>query len=218
MKISPRQHGAFWKQKRDWSEYWDGPRGLRAPHRDAIVDALQPLPPFVSLLEVGCGPGVNLWRIQEAYPRADLTGIDVSPFAIDEGIRRFEHAHQHGLFPTGRIALCQGELPEALEPSADPPLETVDVVVSCYALAYLLRDQVLVALKQMTRLAAMAIVIAEPMSEPGKPDGLIHLGAASEFRYDYLAWFRQQDDWQVTSLMKLTVDRLNRILVAQRRA
>lgn len=217
MRIPVREPGAFWRQKRDWTEYWEGPRGLRAPHRDALLAALQGLPAFTSLLEIGCGPGVNLWRIQEAFPEADLTGIDVNPFAIDDGIQRFERAHRDGTFDGGRIALCCGDLPEALEASADPPLEPVDVVVSCYALAYLLRDQVLTALKEMTRLATQAIVIAEPMSEPGKPDGLCHLSAASEFRYDYLAWFRQVEGWHVTSLKKLTVDRMNRILVAQRR-
>lgn len=205
----------FWRLKRDWSGYWDGERGLQAPHRTALVDALRTLPPFTSLLDIGCGPGVNLWRILEAFPEADLTGIDVNPFAVADGIERFTRAYEHGVFRSGRIALCEGDLPEALEASAHPPLEPVDVILSCYTLAYLLRDQVLVALKEMTRLAS-AVVIAEPMSEPGKPDGLIHLGAASEFRYDYLAWFQQVDGWQVTSLKKVSVDRMNRILVAQR--
>lgn len=203
----------FWRQKRTegpsgWASYWDT---LHAPHRDALVETLRALPPFETLLEVGCGPGVNLWRIQEAFPEADLTGLDVSQAAVNDGAARFAAAdHEGRLSGTGRVALCAGELPEALKAMGD-----VDVVLSCYVLAYLPPREILPTLTALLQLAQQAIVLAEPMVIPGVPPGPTHMPL--EFRYDYLRWFQSQAGWQVTTMKPLIVNRMNRLLVAQRK-
>lgn len=208
---------AFWNRKdaAGWDAYWDS---LGAPHRDAIVDALQKLQPFRSLLEVGCGPGVNLFRVLQAFPNVDVTGVDVSQAAIDNGERRFSLAMDAGELPgRGRAALCSGELPEALE-----VLDTVDVVLSCYTLAYVHPVDIRRTLEQLLALADQAVILAEPMLVPGLPTGLIpNMTAAprpKEFRYDYLRWFSEQerDTWCVTVMKPLHVDRMNRLLVAER--
>lgn len=211
---------AFWQKKpatgpSSWADYWDT---LGAPHRDALVDALRKLQPFGSLLEVGAGPGVNLWRILEAFPDVDCTGLDVSQAAVDDGHRRFAAATADGTLPgTGRVALCAGILPEALE-----VMGPVNVVLSCYALAYVHPVDIQRTLEQLGTLAQRAIVLAEPMVMPGASPGLIPNFSASsrprEFRYDYLRWFAEGvgGRWRVTSLKPLHVDRMNRLLVAER--
>jgi hypothetical protein len=200
----------FWQQKPEasWQAYWDS---LNAPHRTAIVEALKTLPAFDSLLEVGAGPGVNLWRILEAFPDVDLTGLDVSQAAVDDGHRRFVEATQQGTFPgKGRVALCAGVLPEALE-----ALDPVDAVLSCYTLAYVPPADIQVTMMKLLELAQRAIVIAEPMVIPGFPTGRIP-SKVQEFRYDYLQCFQAVPGWRVTSMKPLTVDRMNRLLVAER--
>lgn len=210
---------AFWQRKpasgpSSWADYWDT---LGAPHRTAIVDTLGKLPPFESLLEVGAGPGVNLWRILEEFPDVDLTGIDVSEAAVDDGTRRFLKATTDGTLPgKGRVALCAGELPQALE-----QMGPVDVVLSCYALAYVPPPDIRTTMMKLLELAQRAVIIAEPMVIPGLQNGAIRdLGSQNrpqEYRYDYLRWFHQAAaGWRVTSLKPLTVDRMNRILVAER--
>jgi SAM-dependent methyltransferase len=208
---------AFWNRKDavGWDAYWDT---LGAPHRDALIDALRKLPPFRSLLEVGCGPGVNLFRVLQAFPDVDVTGVDVSQAAIDNGDSRFRRAIEAGELPgAGRAALCSGELPEALD-----VLDSVDVVLSCYSLAYVHPVDIRRTIEKLLELADQAIVIAEPMLVPGLPSGLIpNLTARprpKEFRYDYLRWFqeRERDAWSVTVMKPLIVDRMNRLLVAER--
>jgi hypothetical protein len=210
---------AFWQRKAaagpsSWADYWDT---LRAPHRDEIVRAFQNLPPFESVLEVGAGPGVNLWRLLEAFPDVDLTGLDVSEAAVDDGTQRFEAAMESGEFPgEGRVALCAGELPDALQ-----AMQPVDVVLSCYALAYVPPADIQATIQQLLTLARRAVVILEPMMVPGVPVGRIpNVGASKrpvEYRYDYLGWFSLlSKGWRVTQYKPVVVDRMNRLLVAER--
>lgn len=205
----------FWTQTRgaQWDVYW---QSLNAPHRDAIVRALSTLPPFESLLEVGCGPGVNLYRILEAFPDADLTGIDVSEEAVDNGMARFGAPDAAYLYEgAGRVALCPAPIPDALSPDAMPALAPVDVALSCYACAYVAPQRLHETLSGMARLARQAIVLAEPMATPHAPPA--KLTDLPEYRHDYLRWFLEAaPGWRVTAFSALHVDRMNRLLVAQR--
>lgn len=210
MKRLPENPADFWRKKPDagWASYWST---LQAPHRDVLLATLRTLPQFSSLLEVGCGPGVNLWRILEAFPDIALCGVDVSQGAVDYGAQRFAEADRaNELAGTAHVTLCAGQIPEALE-----QFTPADVVVSCYALAYVWPTDIEPTLSRLLQLATQAIVIAEPMVIPGCNSGPM-VRRPAEFRYDYLAWFQRQDGWQVTSMKPLKVDRMNRILVAQR--
>ncbi len=208
---------AFWNRKGadGWNAYWDS---LGAHYRTALVEALDTvLPVQGSLLEIGCGPGVNLLRVLQAFPDVDVTGVDVSQAAIDNGEKRFAAAIAAGELPgRGRAALCVGELPEALD-AVDP----VDVVLSCYTLAYVHPFDIARTLEKLLELGERAIVLAEPMLVPGLPSGLIPNTSGKprprEFRYDYLRWFQEKaPGWWVTTMKPLIVDRMNRLLVAER--
>jgi SAM-dependent methyltransferase len=206
-----------------WDAYW---QTLRAPHRDALVEALRKLPAFTSLLEVGCGPGVNLWRVLEAFPHVTLGGFDVSPDAIAVAHERFQGAERSGaLSGKGDIYLGVGVLPFSLA-----QVEPVDVLLSCYTLAYVPPRLFAETLQAMTQAARQAIVLAEPMVVLGDFAGIsaqIHTIRDSagqvvqrEFKHDYRTWFVDHagPEWSITSMKPLNVDRMNRILVAERRA
>ena len=46
--------------------------------------------------------------------------------------------------------------------------------------------------------------------------GVAASGRVQEFRYDYLQCFQAVKGWRVTRMKPLTVDRMNRLLVAER--
>ncbi|MEM7656907.1 MAG: methyltransferase domain-containing protein [Bacteroidota bacterium] len=63
--------------------------------RKALVREL----PFASedrfdLLEVGCGTGYNLKRLHQQYPKAHLTGLDVSAQMIERSKKKFSSEEQ----------------------------------------------------------------------------------------------------------------------------
>ncbi|MBI5568830.1 MAG: methyltransferase [Desulfomonile tiedjei] len=75
---------------RIWSQCWGdvqryGPS--HRIHRDILLKILSQLQ-FETLLEVGCGNGVNLFTVRQAFPGVRLTGTDISGTALDQA-RRF---------------------------------------------------------------------------------------------------------------------------------
>lgn len=75
---------APYKSFKDYDEYWD------ARHARGIVEieprwriALQELPSFNSLLDIGCGDGGFLAYLYQSHPTATLEGIDISQKAIE---------------------------------------------------------------------------------------------------------------------------------------
>src|SRR5258708_24932839 len=114
---------AFWAEPRSsesYAKYW---AASAQPHRQSLVHALHLLPKrFTSLLEVGCFVGTNLRLIHQSFPWAALTGIDINEGALAYGRERLPAV----TFQTG----------DALTASASWPAPSVDLIVSCYALAY----------------------------------------------------------------------------------
>lgn len=91
--LSKIQDEYYWKNRpltdkqKDWNygeENWlEGySKSINHPHRKLIIDALQKLEPFDSLLEVGCNVGPNLYNIKTRFPNVKLAGIDVNENAI----------------------------------------------------------------------------------------------------------------------------------------
>ena len=139
------------------------------PHRALVVAALKRLKPWTSLWEIGCHCGPMLGAVQAAFPEAMMGGCDVNAGAV-EAARAWLPSVVHGAFPGV---------------TADLPDQSIDVVLSCYALAYLSPEQIGVALGEAARLARMAVVICEPMNFEGhtaKREGC----SFSEWRHPYL--------------------------------
>ncbi len=209
---------SHWLRKADtgpssWASYWET---LHAPYRDAIVAALRQISQksdIRSVLEVGCGPGVNLWRIREAFPDVIVGGFDVSPLAIKSAHARFAEAERAGeLTGTGDVYLAVGELPDALQ-----QVEPADVVLSCYSLAYVRPAEFHETMLALTTVANQALILAEPMVVVGDPPGLSQLlhRNPDEFKHDYLGWFRACAPAWSLSMRPLSVQHMNRLLVAR---
>jgi len=136
--------GDWWVEK-----YWNDTEGS---HRDAIVRTLEMLPHFTSLLEVGCNTGPNLRRIHQRWPACDLLGMDIHPGAIKYGQLQ---AKAEGWQWLG----YQGDLRDLHLLGKG----MADVVLSCYALAYLDPRDIDGVLAAMLAAARQAVVICEPM-------------------------------------------------------
>ena len=136
-------HQKFWQNRKiDWSkEYlatWNH------PHRQLIVWALQSIP-WVSLWEVGCGPGANLVRIIKEMQGRQLGGSDINADAIELARTTFKGGKFH------------------VEPIDDMLLSdnSVDVVLSDAALIYYGPKKIDKAIGEMVRIARNYIVLCE---------------------------------------------------------
>lgn len=85
----------YWKNRplddvrRDWyynTDNWitDYRASVEHPHRKLIINALQGLVPFESLLEGGCNCGPNLRLIKQKFPTVKLAGVDINENAVRE--------------------------------------------------------------------------------------------------------------------------------------
>lgn len=85
-------HTNYWKNRRiDWkTSYLDT---WNHPHRSFIVEILRYIP-FISLWEIGCGPGANLYKIVKELPGKQVGGSDVNADAI----KLAQETFNNGLF------------------------------------------------------------------------------------------------------------------------
>jgi ubiquinone/menaquinone biosynthesis C-methylase UbiE len=215
------------------AEWWARPRGqtnaswvqnyrnsLRVRHRDLIVESIATMPGVTSVLEVGSHCGPNLVRLAQALPTLEqLTGVDVNADAIAAGVQ-----WAHGLGLSERVHLDVGRVPDATSALPDG---CVDVVLSCYSLAYIAPSDLDAVLYEMGRLARRAIVIAEPMTDQSNADATpasfpVHqsMTGYAEWAHNYRAASKWIGSWRGCALtvtpVSPPVDRLNGILVAAR--
>ncbi len=112
----------LWDQWKDYIRYHPGARHRRR----LLVELLASLPPFEQVLDVGCGLGQTLDLIQARFPQAhDLTGVDLSPHAVDQlrargDGRRYEvlDLSQGHLDEQFELVIC-GEVIEHLQDQAE---------------------------------------------------------------------------------------------------
>lgn len=166
-----------------------------------------------SVLEVGCHCGPNLVRLATDHPQIEqLSGVDVSEEAIAAGTAWVQSA---GL--SERIQLVTGRIPGE---SASLPDRCVDVVLSCYALAYIAPPDLDAVLWEMGRLARKAVILAEPMTDQPRAESNAALTGYSEWAHNYRAASRWIGTWRDCTLtthpVTPPVDRLSAILVVTR--
>lgn len=204
----------WWARHRESAADWiaNYQRSVKSRHRGIIATVIKELAPE-TLFEVGSHCGPNLVRLAQELQDLSMHGIDASVDAVNAG-----RAWVKGLGLDGRIRLSAQRFPEGTQAM---PSAFADVVLSCYTLAYIAPADLDAALYEMGRLAARAIVLAEPMAIGAhQPASVRNLSGYSEWAHDYqaaLAW--------VGSLRGVTtrivpidppVDRLNAILVVER--
>lgn len=211
----------------DAATWWARPRGQNASqwiatyqkslgsrHRDVIVAAVQSVPEARTVLEVGSHCGPNLIRLAQACPRIEqLTGVDVNAEAVEAG-RRWAASVGFG----ERIFLEEGRVPDK---TSELPDQCVDVVLSCYALAYIAPADLDAVLYEMGRLARKAIVLAEPMT-CGVGQGRVRssLSEYREWAHNYQAASQWINTWRGctfrTEAVSPPVDQLEHVLVVVR--
>lgn len=207
------------------ADWWARPRGataanwianyqrsLQARHRDVISGLVQGLD-ATTLLEVGCHCGPNLMRLAQDCPALRLIGVDINEEAVSAGRQWMATA---GL--SSRVQLNVGRFPAVTSGIADG---TFDVVLSCYALAYVAPVDLEAALCEMGRLATRAVILAEPMGLTATPvTSSRSLSGYTEWAHRYYEAFKWVSVLQGVTIRIVPidppVDKLNAVLVAQR--
>jgi hypothetical protein len=172
------------------------------PHRGDVIASLSRLGEWESLFEVGCHCGPMLHAVRMAFPVSRLAGCDVNREAVDAA-RTWLPSVMSGAFP----AVTEGW-----------PAQCVDVVLSCYALAYLSPEDIGAALDEAGRLARRAVVLCEPVAW----DGLTETrgeGAFIEWRHPYLSLLRRETffGWTATcQALRYDANQLSGLIVVER--
>src|SRR5205823_11810789 len=102
-----------------------------------------------SVLEVGCGPGQNLYLLSKVLPRASLHGIDISATAIEQAKREFAARGISGV----HLATADVAAMSAFVGSA------VDVVIADAVLFYVSPSRIENSLAEMLRVARRGLVL-----------------------------------------------------------
>lgn len=205
---------AFWAADRgEWTPAWlqEYEASITRPYRQQIVDAIVALQ-ATSLLEVGCHCGPNLRRIAKACPSMRLLGVDVNRTAVDAGkaaVVRDGFADRvtlyHAAFPRQTYGLEDG---------------CVDVVLTCYALAYLAPRDLPEALSEAGRIARRAVVLVEPMAVNGLTPAGVRTLDYEEWRHDYpaaIAWVQTlAGSRHRMARLDPPADRLNAMLILEK--
>lgn len=208
------------------ANWWARPRGastsswiatyqksLASRHRDVILAAVRSVPAVTSVLEVGCHCGPNLIRVARECPEIEqLTGVDINADAVAAGVR---WVASEGL--AERIDLQVGRVPDL---TSTLPDGCVDVILSCYALAYIAPSDLDAVLYEMGRLARKAIILAEPMTHTGPAAEKVSLSEYHEWAHNYQDASRWSNTWRGCALrieaVNPPVDHLREVLVAVR--
>jgi len=66
---------------------------LRGSYSDAIQEKVEILPQ--NILDLGCGAGMSTFALQEIYPDAQVTGVDLSPYFLAVAKYREEQVNQN---------------------------------------------------------------------------------------------------------------------------
>lgn len=82
------QHKKYWTNRKNWVESYASKEAITHPHRRVIVEVLKTFS-WLSLMEIGCGPGPNLVNIVTNLPGRQVGGIDISADAIELAQKTF---------------------------------------------------------------------------------------------------------------------------------
>ena len=147
MLKTTNDHKKYWKERKiDWDAHYLAT--WNHPHRELIMYALTMFP-WVSLWELGCGPGANLVRIVKSFKNKNLGGSDINEDAI---------ALARKTFVGGRFRVESSEDTLMSENS-------VDVVLSDAHLIYFGPTKINKVVKEMVRIARNNLVLFE-LHEP----------------------------------------------------
>ena len=192
-------------------DYWESTYQY---HRPFVVEMLSAVK-FDSLLEIGSGPGPNLRLIHDKYPNAQLTGLDVNLSAVQIGNICIE--------TEGWSSVASIQLGRIQHEFMEFAPNSVDIVLSCYALAYISAKNLPAILSQMLIVARKAVVIAEPMKIRCLPEAKQIVDWPLQWRHDYCcslinaAWEMGIQRYEITIQEVIpSVNFLNAVIMLQK--
>ncbi|TYP95464.1 S-adenosylmethionine-diacylgycerolhomoserine-N-methyltransferase [Fodinibius salinus] len=118
---SDSYNGSVEKYYRFHSLIYDATRWSFLFGRDDLLDGIPDLSSKPRILEIGCGTGKNLSRLQYYFPDADLVGIDLSSAMLEVAKNKFIDSNQ--------VKLIQAEYG-----ADDIQLEPFDLIICSYSL------------------------------------------------------------------------------------
>jgi trans-aconitate methyltransferase len=122
-----------------WLDSWDRQQQTYIQRREERFEVIATLVEHIggkhaAVLDLGCGPGSLLRRLQTALPEARLVGVDFDPVLLAMG---------RSVLDEGRTTLLDGDLRADEWELAARAHGPYDVVVSCTALHWLAPDELL---------------------------------------------------------------------------
>lgn len=137
------QHKKWWANRKiDWKEHYLDT--WNHPHRNCITAILSTFS-WLSLVEIGCGPGPNLIAILKKFQNRQLGGVDVNPEAIELAKKTFTD----GLFK-----VCSGDDVMLSDKSTDVSLTDMCLI---YAGPLKINEYI----KELKRISRNHIVLCE---------------------------------------------------------
>lgn len=192
-KSTNRWRNWWAKRKIDWdSAYGSNPEATEHPHRKLIVDIVRRTG-VQSLMEVGCGAGVNLIRLKRDIPSLQVGGCDISEAAILKA---------QELLPQSKPILDVRDATELFFSD-----KSVDMALADATLIYLDGRNIRKALKEIRRVTRRYVMFVE-LHEPSFLKRLAIKLSSGYSAYDYRKLLEECDfhDITVTKLPKWAWD------------
>jgi SAM-dependent methyltransferase len=165
--VSPRYVQAYWDDA-------DGGGASAGTRRSEWLAGLPAVRQAQSVLELGCGPGRNLWVLQRRHPAMALFGIDISAEGIAHARRRVR-----GEFLVGDL-YCLDELLRG---------RRVDVIFTMGVLIHLHPRTLPRLLEVMRAHAGQALVFVEQVSATNEVvKGPARWGPSRRVTGEYIQW------------------------------
>ena len=120
-------------------------------HRKFLMKHISSFSPINSILEVGCGTGLNPYLLSQEFPNAKIIGIDINNNSIQYGNTYFKHK---GI---ANIELMTGKA-DKLQQFQD---KSFDVVFTDATLIYIGPDKIRKVVKEILRISSKGIVLLE---------------------------------------------------------
>lgn len=134
----------------------EGDTRLRQSYHHVLQDQLPEAPQ--TIVDLGCGVGMSTFALQETYPQANLTGIDLSPYFLAIALHRSQQRSQPAPVWLHRAAESTG-LPDA-------SVDLVSLCLVCHELPQIATCKIFQEARRILRPGGhLAIMDMNPQSE-----------------------------------------------------
>jgi SAM-dependent methyltransferase len=120
------------------------------PHRRALLERISAFSPLNSVLEIGCGTGLNLYLLSKRFPDARLEGIDINSGSVEHGNAFFK---QQGI---QNVKLTIGKADRLGFED-----KSFDIVLTDAVLMYIGPDKIKEVVREMIRVTRKTMILNE---------------------------------------------------------